>query len=76
MKITKIYFIMWLLISASVVFGKTLKKHDDKAKRIKHYRIAPMGGMIGFVKEKYYDEPKKVFSDDVVLFYFLMIILL
>jgi hypothetical protein len=52
----------------SIVFGKSLKKHDDKAKRIKHERIAPMGGMIGFVREKYYDDPKKVFFDEIVLF--------
>lgn len=60
MKIKKIYFILWLLISFTIVFGKSLKKHDDKARKIKHQRIFPMGGMIGFVKEKYYDYPKKV----------------
>lgn len=34
----------------------------EKNRRIKHQRIAPMGGFIGFIREKYYDDykPKKV----------------
>lgn len=56
MKIVWIVFLVLFVIAN--VFARTPPR--DESRRIKHERIAPSGGFIGFIKEKYYENPKKV----------------
>lgn len=60
MKILQIYFLVFvILLTISDVFTlpvnkkKCLGYKNKKGLKIKHPRIAPMGGYIGFIKPKY-----------------------
>ena len=56
MKIVWIIFLVLIVIAN--VFSRTPPR--DESRRVKHERISPSGGTIGFIKEKYYEKPRKV----------------
>lgn len=56
MKIFRQIFVLVLVVlCALMVMGhpKTYKKPKNHKKQVKHERLAPMAGYMGFVKEKY-----------------------
>lgn len=60
MKILLIIFVALIVIKNVLANPSNPLKLRDESRKIKHERIAPSGGTIGFIKEKYYENPKKV----------------